>query len=314
MENTLRYPLARKLKGILILTRFLPTLSWGVSAALIGLAFALPQIGQGGVDWVSFILVQINILLFHGVASHAINDLVDWSSGTDKLSPGIYSGGSKVIKNLFLQEKELVTITGVSILLGLLITAYLTAKHGWVIILFLLIALWSAISYSQPPFRLSYRPLLGEWLAGFPAVAATTYIGFFVLTGRLTIPVIIAGVIHALLAIGLLMIHHITDIGADLMANPPKVTSVAFIAGKFGRKRCSLVAAVYFFLAILLSLRAMVIQPVLVVSAFFAVACFLISLKVKPDSVSDVTRWQSIIFGLVIAHPLAYLLVLNLPL
>lgn len=314
MENTLRYPLARKIKGLLILTRFLPTLSWGVSAALIGLAFALPRLGRGGVDWLSFILVQINIVLLHGVASHAINDLVDWSSGTDKLSPGFYSGGSKVIKNLFLQEKELVTITGVSILLGLLITAYLTAKHGWVIILFLLIALWSAISYSQPPFRLSYLPLAGEWLAAFPAVAATTYIGFFVLTGSLTVPVIIAGATHALLAIGLLMVHHITDIRADLMANPPKVTSVAFVAEKFGRKRCSLVAAFYFFLAVSLSLWAIVIQPVLVVSAFFALACFLITLKVNPDSVPDVTRRESLIFGLVIAHPLTYLLALNLPL
>lgn len=314
MENTLRYPLARKLKGLLILTRFLPTISWGISAALIGLAFALPRLSRGGGDWLSFVLVQVNIVLFHGVASHAINDLADWYSGTDKLSPGFYSGGSKVIRNLFLREKELVVIIVVSILLGLIISAYLTVKHGGIIILFLLIALWSAISYSHPPFRLSYRPLVGEWLAAFPAVAATTYIGFFVLTGTITVSVIIAGVAHALLSIGLLMVHHITDIGADLMADPPKVTSVAFVAKKFGQKRCKMVAALYFFLTILLSLLAMLFQPILVISAFFALACFFIALKVNPDSVSDVTRWESFIFGLVTAHSIAYLLALNLPL
>lgn len=314
MENTLRYPLARKLKGLLILTRFLPTVSWGISAALIGLAFALPRLGRGGGDWLSFILVQFNIVLFHGVASHAINDLADWHSGTDKMSPGFYSGGSKVIKNLFLREKELVVITVVSIFLGLLITAYLTVKHGGVIILFLLIALWSAVSYSQPPLRLSYRPLVGEWLAAFPAVAATTYIGYFVLTGTLSVPVILAGAAHGLMAIGLLMIHHITDIRADLLANPPKVTTVAFVAQKYGRRRCSLVAALYFFLVIPLSLVAILIQPVLVISVFFALACFFISLQVDPDSVQDVTKGETFIFGLVIAHSLTYLLALSLPL
>lgn len=298
------------IKGIYTLTRFLPTISWGISASIIGLAFAI-KANRADIDWFSFFLLLVNIILFHGIASHAINDLEDWRTGTDQLSPGIYSGGSKVISKKLLRPDQLVEITLVSLLLGFIITIYLALKFGFIILLFLFIALWSSIAYTQPPLRLSYKPLLGEWLAGFPAIVAVTLLTYYVLQGGLTVAVLIAGVAHAILAIGLLMVHHIADVQSDLQASPAKVTTVAYVANRFGLHKGRLVATAYFALVIPLSIIGSFWQPALILSFLWALPCVVISYQVNVLSIADITRKESYIFALVITHALIYLFLLD---
>ena len=310
MQNISRRPFSTTIKGVYTLTRFLPTISWGISASIIGLAFALPGTDLSRVNWVDYLLVLANVILFHGVASHAINDLEDWQSGTDRMSPGIYSGGSKVIRNNLLSREQLIKTALISLTLGHVITAYLTLMHGLIILAFLMIALWSSIAYTQPPLRLSYKPLLGEWLAGFPAIVAVTYLSFYILKGNLTLAVVLAGITHGILSIGLLMFHHIADFSSDLLASPPKITTVAYVARKYGAKRCGLVAAFYFALIIPIGLISALYYPILLISVLFAVPCIILSMRVSPASIPDITVKETYIFALVISHALAYLLVL----
>ena len=311
MDFAQRRSLLSTVKGLYVLTRFLPTISWGISASLMGLAFALPDGRFAGADWLNYVLVLINVVLLHGVASHAINDLYDWQSGTDRLSPGNYSGGSKVIRKKLLSQEQLKIIAIATIIMGTLITFILLRRFGYSIFIFWGIALWSSIAYTQPPFRLSYRPLLGEWLAGFPAVGAVTVLTYFIFTETVSGKVLLAAALQALFAVGLLMFHHISDVSSDLAANPPKITTVAYAAGKWGQARCNLVAVLYFALIIPLSLIGLFWHPVFILSAIFALPCIFLSYRVKTCSVRDITARESWIFALVITHAVAYFVAKN---
>src|SRR5699024_12217218 len=61
--------------------------------------------------------------------------------------------------------------SGIILTIILLVFAGLMAIMGQAKVTFLIIVgVWSAISYSLSPLRLSYRPFWGEWLSLFPAM------------------------------------------------------------------------------------------------------------------------------------------------
>src|SRR5207249_8091902 len=107
--------------------------------------------------------------LIQGWVTHAINEIYDWRSGTDRVNGGrALSGGSRVRNLDLLEERDLWWIFGVS-------TAGVAALTAWVVLarapwLALLIIGGYALGlgYTIPPIATSYRPLAGAWVGGFP--------------------------------------------------------------------------------------------------------------------------------------------------
>ncbi|TEB10727.1 prenyltransferase [Pelotomaculum propionicicum] len=245
------FVLKPEVTGLIRILRIMPVIASTVGSFALGFGLALGAKGFAVFNLKHAALIFAAGLTLHSVTGHAYNELQDWRSGTDKLSPGILSGGAGVIEDGLLDERKLRLAALAGILLPLMASLYFNSLRGYYVLFFLLAGLWSSLAYSIPPFRLAYRPLMGEWLALFPGFLACTTGSFYILTGALNWQVVTAGTIHGLLTLGWIMQHHLPDIGADLMATPAKITTPAFVYKKWGPDAVRLVPAVYFFLAAL---------------------------------------------------------------
>src|SRR5665647_713696 len=272
MTGTIVYAIPQRVKALYTLIRVVPVLSWGISSSLVGLGFAYTE--NKNISWITYSLILLLITLIHGVVSHAYNDREDWLSGTDQQSPGILSGGSGVVAQGQYSPGDLLWVGRAALLLVLLIAGYFLWRFGPTILILLAVAVWSALAYSCAPLRLAYHPLTGEWLCAFPAVFASVVGTFYVLTGTLKPVVLVAGGIHALLAIGLLMHHHISDISSDLQATPCKLTTVALVGSTLGMQSTPLVELLYFLLALLLGVvGGIFFHPVFWITVPTALGC-----------------------------------------
>lgn len=240
----------RLLWGLWVLLRPLPVIAWSGGACLLAVGLA---VRSGAIISPARVLRLIAAAaLIQGWLAHSLNDRTDWQSGTDLTADETWSGGSGVLRLGYLCEQQLMPIAVISVLLVFGITIGQVGNN--VIYIYLLVGLWGAISYSQAPWRLAYTPLLGEWLAAFPAIVACSLAVYQVLQGGMGFFPAAAAVLQGLLAIAWLMQHHLPDWQRDLQASPPKQTTVAFIAARFGSQAARLVVVAYFALAALLAL------------------------------------------------------------
>jgi len=293
-----------QLIALFTLIRVVPVLSWGISSSLVGLGFASTINKQ--IHWQDYGLIILLIVLIHGVASHAINDREDWLSGTDQLSPGILSGGSGVIRQRQYSLKDLSLIGKAALLLASIIGFYFLWRIGPFILILLAVGFWSAIAYSCAPLRLAYHPLAGEWLCGFPAVLGCTVGTFYVLTNTVNGIVFIAGTINALLAIGLLMHHHLSDISSDLQATPRKLTTVALVGITLGMEKTTLVELVYFSLALFLGVTGtLFFHPVFWISVPTALVCIGVALTTSPQDIINITFQEYLLYYFIIGDAVA---------
>lgn len=297
-ELIVRYT-PQRLKALYTLIRIIPVLSWGITSSLVGLGFAYTI--DKKIHWFDYGLIFLLIVLIHGVVSHAFNDREDWLSGTDQLSPGILSGGSGVVANNQYTLEELSLIGKTTLLMVCIIAIYFIWRVGPPILILLAVAIWSALAYSCPPLRLAYHPLSGEWLCGFPAVLGCAVGTFYVLTHTIHGIVLLAGAIHALYAIGLLMHHHLSDISSDLQSTPRKVTTVALVSITLGMAKTPVVEFVYFLLVFLLGIvGALFYHPVFWITILLALGCIVISLTTDPEDILAITRQEYLLYALII--------------
>lgn len=279
--------------GFFRVTRFIPVVASTLCAFALGI---LPALKMHGFDiltaWHVLLIVFAGLTL-HCVTGHAYNDFADWRSGTDRLSPGILSGGSGVIEEGLLNERGLFFIGAAGMVLPLLIGLYFYNLRGINVIYILIIGVWAGAAYSLPPFRLAYRPLAGEWLALFPAFVSLTAGSFFILTGGLSRQVITAGIIHGLISLGWIMQHHLTDIESDLRAVPLKITTPAYVFKKWGLGATRFVPVAYFFSAAVVSIAgAILVKPVLALSVIPSCLCIHIALNTRPSDVRSITAGE----------------------
>ncbi|WP_431803939.1 prenyltransferase [Halobacillus andaensis] len=195
---------------------------------------------------VLFISLLLGAFIIHGVLTHLLNDYVDHLSGTDLHSPGILSGGSRVIQTGYMTPgllwnlgKALLTFLVVIILAFLFLGYYKLA-------VLLGIGVWGAASYSLPPLQFSYRPFLGEWLSTFPSVLFLGLAGAWLTLDDMPLWVWQNAVINALFCIAWIMVHHIPDREADRQADPIKQTSVVWAVKRYGLPFSRLPALIYF--------------------------------------------------------------------
>lgn len=231
--------------------------------------------------------------LFQGFVAHGVNDAEDWRSGTDILSPGLLSGGSRVIPRAWLSLGQLALTARAAGAAGLLCAALLFVRHGPVVIPVATVGLWAAVAYTAPPLRLSYRPFVGELLAGWPAVVAIIAGAAAVLSGRPSPGVWAAAAVQATISVAWVMQHHLPDVQADLMARPPKRTTPAWFARKWGPPAARLVPAGYFLLGAAGSLAlGFFLHPVFFGSSLLAALAAGQALATDVASVADITARQ----------------------
>lgn len=296
--------LLRSIKGAFLLLRIIPVISWSFSAILLSLGFALHDLRHvTAVKWNIIGVLFLGTLSLQGIVAHAFNDRSDWHSGTDRESNGILSGGSKVISKGYFTDSQLLIAGFIGLLISVGLGEYLasyTTKYVWV---FISIGIWAAISYTSPPFRLSYVPLLGEWLAAFPAMVSCALGTYYEITGSFSMQIVLASVIHSLLCVSWLMQHHLSDIEPDLLATPKKLTTVAYISERFGKRYAVHVTAGYFMLTAFISIIATLkVHHIFIVSVICSLFGAISAWNTNPFNIGNITFNQVRMIGLTVIH------------
>jgi 1,4-dihydroxy-2-naphthoate octaprenyltransferase len=215
----------RAARGVFLELRLIPVLLWSYTAVALGTAMAFAESGRLDGLWLGVALALG--LLIQGFTTHAVNDIYDWRSGTDRHgSARALSGGSKVLNAGLLDERGLWAVfwvaSGTCAALAALVGI---ARSPWLV---LVVGLGYAIgvAYTAPPLATSYRPFAGEWLGGFPGVLLAGLGAYGIQALTLTWTAVVALSAHALVCTGMLLMHGYLDETADAHAVPRKATAI----------------------------------------------------------------------------------------
>lgn len=294
-----------KMLGALQLSRPIPLIVWTLGSVMLG-ASAAPKL-EAGAAWPLAAVLAGGILL-QGYITHGINDLYDWESGTDRENPAWLSGGSHAVQSgrLRTQDLRFIAIFGIAAYLSLL--ALLSILKGADFALLGVPALLAAIAYSLPPFRLGYRPLLGEWLGMFPAIGLGVLAAGYAAAGAFAPELWAVAIVNGMLCNASVMEHHLADIDLDWAAVPRKRTSPAFWQKTVGRPG-SEVAMAYSLLVCALSLVFMVtISGRFALTAALALAAAVIARCTRIGDPRAETRGDAALKGIALTNAVGFAL------
>ncbi len=298
-EHTRRW--ATKALGWFFEFRLIPVLLWSFTSVALGTALAVSE--TGAFDPVLLVVAMALAGLIQGWVTHAVNEIYDWRSGTDRdPRPRALSGGSKVRNLGLLDERDLWVIVAVSTAAVALLAAYVAlARAAW--LLLLIVAGYAlGVAYTMPPAATAYRPFLGEWLGGFPGVLLAGLGAYGIQARTLSWTAAIALSAHALVCTAMLVMHHYQDASADAAAIPPKRTTVVALGPRRSRWYASALAAagavVYGSLGILES-------PVFLVACGLTLVAAAVHARTELASLVSVTRSELRVIQLGIAAGLA---------
>lgn len=222
--------LSSKLKGLFMEARVLAFVNWFLAACFLGSALAYLEFGR--IYWEKLALALLAGFLIQAFPTHAINEIVDWKSGTDK--KGL--GGSKVIKAELLTIADLRKLLFGSTVLITIIFIVALLWHPALIVILGFIGLGLGLAYTAPPLKLSYRPFMGEYVIAFPAMVLAIlgcfWIQFDVFIFSPT--AVITAIAFSLSCVAIMMCYHTIDYENDKKAN--KRTSIVFLGPDNGRK------------------------------------------------------------------------------
>ena len=148
--------LLRTAKGWFLEFRLIPVLLWSYTAVVLGTAVAISDVGGFDARWFAVALALGGLI--QGWETHAINEIYDWRSGTDRIDgPRALSGGSRVRNFGLLDERGLWLIFEVSSAAIAALTAWVVvARTPWLALL-ILTGYALGIAYTVPPIATAYR-------------------------------------------------------------------------------------------------------------------------------------------------------------
>lgn len=220
------------LRGVVGLMRPVPLAVWSVPTVTFGFLSQPFWTRNWGY---ALALAVLGAMVLQGLITHGLNDLYDWQSGTDQESPGVISGGSKVLLHGSLDSVGIWRIVWASIGIYVALAVGLAMYRGEAVLVWAGLGLAGSIVYSVPPMRLSYRPGLGEWIALFPAMLSGVLLGALAANPVLSFGAIVAATWYGVFCVASVMQHHFSDIGADWASNPQKRTTPAYWHMALGR-------------------------------------------------------------------------------
>ena len=288
---------AIRLKGIGMLVRIVAVLFSSVAAILSTVLplFTHYTLSSFAIIRVASILL-IGAILIHGILTHTFNDLTDYKSGTDQYSPGLLSGGSRVLQTGTMSERMLIQI-GRSVSVFLLLITGMFAFFGYTKFAILtLVGIWGAGSYSLKPFRFAYYPFVGEWFSLFPTMLLLGIAAPWILLDQVPIWAWQNALINAIWCMAWVMVHHIPDRQADRKAEPLKRTSVVWAEDTFGKHAAKWPALLYFVLVGLLLVWTAFTRPIGALgAALILLYSIYLIIKMNIMMVEDVTNIEKML-------------------
>ncbi|MCT2536084.1 prenyltransferase [Aquibacillus koreensis] len=291
------------LKGIGMLLRLIAVVFSSVATILSTL---LPLIFYYQISWLSFLettsVLLVGAILIHGVLTHVLNDIADHQSGTDQYSPGILSGGSRVIQTNTMTVTRLKQL-GTLMSAFLLLLAFLFTVFGYLEFAILtLVGIWGAVSYSLRPFQFAYIPFIGEWFCLFPTMLALAIALPWIMLAPIPVWAWQNSLINAVWCMAWVMFHHIPDRHADQKAKPMKRTSVVWAVERMGAKGTKFPVLLYFMIVGLLSIWIAWTRPVAALGvSIILIYAIRIVLRVNVENVEELTAVEKRLLYLALA-------------
>ena len=300
----------RRALGWFLEFRTIPVLLWSYTAVALGTAVAFHEGGRFDVPW---FLVALSLAgLIQGWETHAVNEIFDWRSGTDRhRSPRALSGGSKVLSRGLLSERDLWVVFAVSTAGVAALTILAGAMRAWWLVLIIGAGYALGLVYTLPPVATAYRPFAGEFFGGFPGVLLAGLGAYAIQTLRVSWTAVAALSAHAFVCTAMLVVHHYMDIPADSAAVPTKRTSAVYLGPTRARAYATLLAgagaAVYGALGVL-------VHPAFLLASVLTAGGTVFHFRVVPIDLASVTRTELRVIQLGIAAGLSAAVVLAPPL
>ena len=286
--------------------RLIPVLLWSYTAVAVGTAVAL---AEGAPFHPALLAVAMALaVLVQGWVTHSVNEIFDWRSGTDgDRVPRALSGGSKVQNLGLLSERGLWAVfAGASLAVLALGTWVALVLAPW---LGLLVAAGYilGVAYTLPPLATAYRPLLGEWLGGFPGVLLAGLGAYGIQARTLSWIAFLAVSAHALVCCAMLVMHHYADAASDRRARPVKRTTVVVLGSRRSRSYATSLAALA---AILYGALALLGYPAFWIGCALTTVAVVAHRTTDPDDLRSVTRHELQVIQLGIAAGLGSVVLL----
>src|SRR5205807_1305244 len=224
-------------------------------------------------------------------------------SGTDRIDgPRALSGGSHVRNLSLLGEGDLWLIFAASSgAIATLTIWVVVARAAWLAML-VLAGYILGVAYTVPPIATAYRPFAGEWFGGFPGVLLSGLGAYAIQTRQLSIVAVLALSAHALVCMGMLIVHHYLDAQMDARARPQKRTSVVALGFRNAKRYAAAMTAVG---AILFGALALAVRREFIFGALFTAPAVWIHLRIRPTDLKSVTRGELQVIQLGIAAGLS---------
>ena len=266
--------------------RLIPVLLWSYTAVALGTALAFAE--TGAFDLVGFAVALALGVLIQGWVTHAINEIYDWRSGTDRdQTRRALSGGSKVLNLGLLGERDLWVVFAVSTAATAVLATYAAVARAAWLVAFAVAGYGIGVAYTVPPVATSYRPYLGEWLGGFPGVLLAGLGAYAIQTLRVSSAAILVVSAHALVCLGMLTMHHYLDAPADARATPMKRTTVVALGPARAKRYATGLALAA---AFLYAIGAVLVHPALGFGAAMTLLAAFYHMRVDPADLRSVTR------------------------
>jgi len=159
----------RKARGWFLEFRIIPVLLWSFTSVGLGTALAFAE--HGAFDPTLLAVALALAGLVQGWVTHAVNEIYDWRSGTDRHGrPRALSGGSKVRNLRLLEERDLWAIFWAASAAVAGLSMYVVVFRAAWLVLLIVIGYALGVAYTLPPAATAYRPFVSEWFGGFPGV------------------------------------------------------------------------------------------------------------------------------------------------
>jgi 1,4-dihydroxy-2-naphthoate octaprenyltransferase len=291
----------RKALGWFLEFRTIPVLLWSYTSVALGTALAF--LDGARIDPLWFLVAMALAGLVQGWETHAINEIFDWRSGTDRDgSPRALSGGSKVLNLGLLGERDLwIVFAASTVAVAGLAAVVVLMRVGWLV---LLIAAGYVLGlvYTLPPVSTAYRPVAGEFLGGFPGVLLAGLGAYAIQTLRLSWVAVAAISAHAFVCTAMLVMHHYLDAPSDAAAVPVKRTTVVVLGPERARVYATVLALAG---AVAYGLAAALVHPAFLAGFAITLAAMAFHARTDPTDLQAVTRNELRVIQLGIAAGLS---------
>ncbi len=238
-----------------------------------------------------FAALLIGIFLIQGILTHAYNDLADFKSGTDQLSPAMLSGGSRVLIEDQISHTALkyITIVTTFIVAFLFILAIGSGANRLAVLL--AIGWFTAFSYSVQPFSFSYRPFIAEVFSLFPSIFMLTIAAPWLALGEIPVWAVQNGIVNGLWFIGWVQISPTQDIYSDSQPTPKKRTTAVYMTERFGIDKSIYAPLLYFSLMIPAALWILFTRPIagIILAVLLGIVFYLV-ININARDNHDVAR------------------------